>query len=90
MDHHLGDTLFRRHDSPLVGQQSELALDRGLDAGPIEDFSLNFRSGQSFSTHDLNQELIVLVVVQILHRADDNARANEKLLFGMAIALDPT
>jgi hypothetical protein len=74
--------LFRRRGAPLIGSQSKLTLDRGLHTGPIEDFAFNLGGRQRLSTHRFHQELIALVFAQMLGRADDNARAKEKLLFG--------
>ncbi len=83
IDHHLRDALLGRRDAAWIECQPQLPLNGGLHAGPIENFALNLRSRQRFSTDRLDDQLVARGPVQVLHRAQSNARAKQKLLFRM-------
>ena len=67
IDHHFSDSLFRGRYAPLVGRrQSKLAQDGRLHTGPIEEFALNCRRGNSLPAHHFHEELIVFVFARCL------------------------
>jgi hypothetical protein len=82
IDHHLGDSLFRRFDAPMIGAETKLPADRGLHAGAVENLPLDFRGRQCLDAHGLDGELIPILGVEVPNRADEHAATDEELLLG--------
>src|SRR5450432_463711 len=87
-DHHFGDALFGWRDAALVGKgEAELALDRGLNAGAVQDFAFNGRRCKGLGAHGLDDEVVVVSLADVLDRAQGDARAEEKFLFSRGYLL---
>ena len=62
--------------------ESELPLDGGLHTIPIEEFALDLRRGDSFSTHQLDKELFVLLLPQVFGGPNYDTRTEQELFLG--------
>ena len=60
--HHLGYAGLGGRDSPPVAAQSELAPDRRLHRGPVEDFAFDRRGVECFVTQPLDPQVGLILV----------------------------
>lgn len=79
IDHHPGDSLFRRPRAPFVGSQAELLAKGGLDARAIKNLALELRSCHGFGAHRVRGQLIAIVFPEMLDRAREFAGFEQKL-----------
>jgi hypothetical protein len=58
-----------------------------LDAGAVENFTLNGGTVDDFLRDQLDRQAIALLGIEVVHRPDDHARTFQELLFGRADAI---
>jgi hypothetical protein len=81
MDHHLGDSLFSRHDASVMGGEPELLADRGLHACPIENLPLDLRCSHCLHAQGFDDELGAVGVIEMSDCADERPATDQELLF---------
>ena len=62
-----------RTGAALVGGKAQMPCERRLDAGAVEDFSLDGRAINNFLRDQLDGQTIARIGVEVVERANDDA-----------------
>ncbi len=68
--HHLGDAALLRADGPRIRIEPELAAQRGLHAGAIQNFALDLGRLDRFVAQEFDAQLAPVVLGEMPHGAD--------------------
>src|SRR3546814_16422084 len=81
--HKLSRARLRRVRSSLVGNKPKLPRDRRLDAGAIQNLTLDGRAINHFLRNELDHDPLPGIAVEMVHRSDDDTGTLEESLLGL-------
>ena len=79
--HEFGGPGLRPPRAALVGGKAQMPCERPQDAGAVEDLALDGRAIDNLLRDEFDGQAIALIGVQVVERADDDARAFQEFLF---------